>query len=151
MTRVLRSHMTASSSISVCRIATGSTCCANCAAATPHTPILILTARDGVDDRVAGLDAADDDYVLKPCAMKELAARLRALLRRPGQSLGAMLTVGNVHLDVASRRATGNNFSVRFTPREIGALELLMAPGRPGRVKGCARGWALRLEQVCQS
>jgi DNA-binding response OmpR family regulator len=97
-----------------------------------RTPILILTARDGVDDRVAGLNAGADDYVLKPCAMKELAARLRALLRRPGQSLGAMLTTGNVHLDVASREVAVNNSVVRFTPREIGALELLMR--REGQV-----------------
>jgi DNA-binding response OmpR family regulator len=97
-----------------------------------RTPILILTARDGVDDRVAGLDAGADDYVLKPCAMKELAARLRALLRRPGQLLGAMLTIGNVRLDVASREVAVNNSIVRFTPREIGALELLMR--REGQV-----------------
>jgi DNA-binding response OmpR family regulator len=96
------------------------------------TPILILTGRDGVDDRVAGLDAGADDYVLKPCAMRELAARLRALLRRPGQLLGAMLTIGNLRLDVASRQMAVNNFVVRFTPREIGALELLMR--REGQV-----------------
>jgi DNA-binding response OmpR family regulator len=97
-----------------------------------RTPILILTARDGVDDRVAALDAGADDYVLKPCDMKELAARLRALLRRPGQSLGTMLTIGNVHLDVASREVAVNNSVVRFTPREIGALELLIR--RQGQV-----------------
>jgi DNA-binding response OmpR family regulator len=97
-----------------------------------RTPILILTARDGVDDRVAGLEAGADDYVLKPCAMKELAARLRALLRRPGQLLSAMLTIGNVRLDIASREVAVNNSIVRFTPREIGALELLMR--RQGQV-----------------
>jgi len=90
------------------------------------TPILILTARDGVDDRVACLDAGADDYVIKPFAIKELAARLRALLRRPGRALGLTLTVGNLHLDVASRQAAVNNSAVLFTPREIGALELLM-------------------------
>ena len=90
------------------------------------TPILILTAREGVDDRVACLDAGADDYVVKPFAMKELAARLRALLRRPGRALGLTLTVGNLHLDVASRQAAVNNSAVLFTPREIGALELLM-------------------------
>ena len=61
-------------------------------------PILILTARDGIDDRVNGLDAGADDYVVKPFAMKELAARLRALLRRPGQALGGVLSVGNLQL-----------------------------------------------------
>jgi len=90
------------------------------------TPILVLTARDGVDDRVACLDAGADDYVIKPFAIKELAARLRALLRRPGRALGLTLTVGNLHLDVASRQAAVNNSAVLFTPREIGALELLM-------------------------
>jgi DNA-binding response OmpR family regulator len=97
-----------------------------------RTPILVLTARDSIDDRVAGLDAGADDYVLKPCAMKELAARLRALLRRPGQSLGAMLTAGNVRLDVASRQVTVGGSVVRFTRREISALELLMR--REGQV-----------------
>jgi len=91
-----------------------------------RTPILILTARDGVDDRVACLDAGADDYVLKPFAMKELAARLRALLRRPGRALGTTLTVGNLHFDVALRQAAINNSTVSFTPREIDALELLM-------------------------
>jgi DNA-binding response OmpR family regulator len=97
-----------------------------------RTPILVLTARDGIDDRVAGLDAGADDYVLKPVAMKELAARLRALLRRPGRSLGATLTVGNVRLDVASRQVTIRDSVVGFTRREIGALELLMR--REGQV-----------------
>jgi DNA-binding response OmpR family regulator len=97
-----------------------------------RTPILVLTARSGIDDRVAGLDAGADDYVLKPCAMKELAARLRALLRRPGRSLGAMLTVGNVRLDVASRQVTVSDSVVGFTRREIAALELLMR--REGQV-----------------
>jgi DNA-binding response OmpR family regulator len=97
-----------------------------------RTPILVLTARDGIDDRVAGLDAGADDYVLKPCAMKELAARLRALLRRPGRALGAMLTIGNVRLDVASRQVTVGGSVVGFTRREIGALELLMR--REGQV-----------------
>jgi DNA-binding response OmpR family regulator len=97
-----------------------------------HTPILILTARDGLDDRVAGLDAGADDYMLKPFAMKELAARLRALLRRPGKTLPPMLSIGNVQLDVASREITVNNSVVRFTPREISALELLMR--REGQV-----------------
>jgi DNA-binding response OmpR family regulator len=96
------------------------------------TPILVLTARDGVDDRVAGLDAGADDYVFKPCAMKELAARLRALLRRPGRALGATLTVGNVRLDVSSRQLTVGGSVVGSTRREIGALELLMR--REGQV-----------------
>jgi DNA-binding response OmpR family regulator len=89
-------------------------------------PILILTARDGIDDRVNGLDAGADDYVVKPFAMKELAARLRALLRRPGQALGGILTVGNLQLQTFSRQVTVNGESVHFSVREVEALELLM-------------------------
>ena len=89
-------------------------------------PILILTARDGVDDRVSGLDAGADDYVVKPFAMNELAARLRALLRRPGQALGGVLTVGNLQLQTSARQVTVNGESVHFSMREVQALELLM-------------------------
>src|SRR6267142_863325 len=69
-------------------------------------PILILTARDGIDNRVAGLDRGGDDYVLKPFAMKELAARLRALLRRPGQALGTVLVSGNLSLNTVQRQVS---------------------------------------------
>ena len=96
------------------------------------TPVLILTARDGVDDRVAGLDAGADDYVLKPFAMKELAARLRALLRRPGRSLGVVLKIGKLSLDAASRQVTIENNVIPFSLRELSALELLMR--REGQV-----------------
>ena len=95
-------------------------------------PILILTARDGIDDRVAGLDAGADDYVVKPFAMTELAARLRALLRRPGRALGAILTVGNLRLDVGVRQVTVGGATVHFPAREVEALELLMR--REGQV-----------------
>jgi DNA-binding response OmpR family regulator len=89
-------------------------------------PILILTARDGIDDRVKGLDAGADDYVVKPFAMKELAARLRALLRRPGQALSGALSVGNLQVQTSSRQVFVNGQSVRFPAREVDALELLM-------------------------
>ena len=95
-------------------------------------PILILTARDGVDDRVTGLDAGADDYVVKPFAMTELAARLRALLRRPGRSMALTLNVGNLCLVVSSRQVTTNGATVRFSAREIESLELLMR--REGQV-----------------
>src|SRR5437899_11820370 len=72
------------------------------------SPILILTARDGVDDRVAGLDRGGDDYLLKPFAMKELAARLRAVLRRPGRALGAVLESGNVCVDTVLHQVEVN-------------------------------------------
>lgn len=89
-------------------------------------PILVLTARDGIDDRVSGLDAGADDYVVKPFAMKELAARLRALLRRPGQALGEILAVGNLQMQTLSRQVMVNGKGVHFSVREVEALELLM-------------------------
>ena len=95
-------------------------------------PVLILTARDRVDDRVAGLDAGADDYVVKPFAMTELAARLRALLRRPGQPLAAVLVVGKLRLNVNARQVTVNGSTVYFSAREIEALEVLMR--REGQV-----------------
>jgi DNA-binding response OmpR family regulator len=95
-------------------------------------PILILTARDGVDNRVAGLDAGADDYLLKPFAMKELAARLRALLRRPDAVLGKMLTVGNIAFDTINREVKVEGRSVAIAPRELETLELLMR--RAGQV-----------------
>lgn len=95
-------------------------------------PILILTARDGIDDRVAGLDAGADDYVVKPFAMSELAARLRALLRRPGHDLGKTLKVGNLQLDVHTRQVSVDGEARHFPVREIEALELLMR--REGQV-----------------
>ncbi len=95
-------------------------------------PILILTARDGVDDRVAGLDRGADDYLMKPFAMIELAARLRALLRRPGRVLGATLQSGNLHFNTVLRQVVVNGCVVPVSHRETGALELLMR--RAGQV-----------------
>jgi DNA-binding response OmpR family regulator len=89
-------------------------------------PILILTARDSIDDRVRGLDAGADDYVVKPFAMRELAARLRALLRRPGQALGRILSVGNLQLHTDTSQVTVNGESVHISAREVQALELLL-------------------------
>lgn len=89
-------------------------------------PILILTARDGIDDRVQGLDGGADDYLLKPFAMKELAARLRALLRRPGGPLGDTIDIGNVSLDTTTRQIKVNGRVVAISRRELDALELLM-------------------------
>jgi DNA-binding response OmpR family regulator len=96
------------------------------------TPVLILTARDAVDARVCGLDAGADDYLLKPFAMKELAARLRALLRRPEGVLGAVLKVGNVELDSIGRTVTVNGQPKLIPRRELDVLELLMR--RAGQV-----------------
>lgn len=90
------------------------------------TPVLILTARDAIEDRVSGLDRGADDYVLKPFAMKELAARLRALLRRPGRALGTVLELGNICFDTATRQVKLNGRFMDISRRELGALELMM-------------------------
>lgn len=89
-------------------------------------PILILSARDSIDSRVTGLDGGADDYVVKPVAMSELAARLRALLRRPGQPLSAILKVGNLCLDLNHRHVTVKGSTVYFSAREVEVLEALM-------------------------
>jgi len=89
-------------------------------------PILILTARGGLDDRVLGLDAGADDYLVKPFQIPELAARCRALLRRPGASLGTELTVGNVILHSAERSVAVAGIPVEATPREVDLLECLL-------------------------
>jgi len=96
------------------------------------TPVLILTARDGVEDRVKGLDGGADDYLLKPFAMSELVARIRALLRRPGGALGLTLTAGNVSFDTAAREVRVGETVISVSRREMGVLEQLMR--RYGRV-----------------
>ncbi len=96
------------------------------------TPVLVLTARDAVHDRVKGLNQGADDYMLKPFALEELVARLRALLRRPGQALGVRLTLGNILLDTAQRDVRVGEEALNLTRREFGALELLIR--RAGRV-----------------
>jgi DNA-binding response OmpR family regulator len=95
-------------------------------AAANWTPVIVLTARDGIDDRVEGLDRGADDYMLKPFAMKELAARLRALLRRPGGPLGATIDIANITLDTVARQLKVGGRTVAISRRELEALELLM-------------------------
>jgi DNA-binding response OmpR family regulator len=94
-------------------------------------PVLILTARDELQDRVRGLDAGADDYLSKPFALVELEARIRALLRR-GDSSGAAMNFGDVELDSTSKRVTVKDQEVVLTARELAVLELLLR--RPGRV-----------------
>ena len=96
------------------------------------TPILIITARGGLDDRIAGLDLGADDYLVKPFATEELAARCRALLRRPGGVLGTILTAGNLSLDCNAREARVDNRRIDLPPRELSLLELLLR--RAGQV-----------------
>ncbi|HEX2235793.1 MAG TPA: response regulator transcription factor [Actinomycetota bacterium] len=97
------------------------------------TPVLMLTARDAVADRVAGLDAGADDYVVKPFALDELAARLRALLRRAGAGPGdGRLRVGDLSLDPRTREVRRGSRQVELTRTEFLLLEQFMA--HPGRV-----------------
>lgn len=88
-------------------------------------PVLVLTARDGVDDRVAGLDAGADDYVVKPCALSEVLARLRALLRRGGGT-GPVLRFDDVELDPARGTVTRAGHRLDLRPREYALLEYFL-------------------------
>jgi DNA-binding response OmpR family regulator len=90
------------------------------------TPILVLTARGGLDDRVNGLDAGADDYLVKPFQVPELAARCRALLRRPGAALGTVLACGNVAFDTADRRVMVGEAAIETPHREVDLLEHLL-------------------------
>jgi DNA-binding response OmpR family regulator len=90
------------------------------------TPVLILTARDGLEDRVEGLNAGADDYLLKPFAMPELVARLKALLRRPTGVLGVQLKIGNIRFDTISREVEVAKQPITLTGRELSLLEELM-------------------------
>lgn len=91
-----------------------------------RTPILMLTARETVSDRVAGLDAGADDYLVKPFALEELLARLRALLRRAHGGGTEILAVGDLTLNVATREVTRNGDVVNLTKTEFDLLALLM-------------------------
>jgi DNA-binding response OmpR family regulator len=95
-------------------------------------PILVLTARDAVEDRVGGLDAGADDYLVKPFAIPEVVARLKALLRRPGGALGTTLAAGNLIFDTIGRDVRVEDRPIPMPRRESAILEHLMR--RLGRV-----------------
>ena len=109
----------------------GVTVCRELRARGLHMPILMLTARDAVDDRVAGLDAGADDYLVKPFALKELLARLRALTRRADDaSRTAVLECADLMLDTRTRRVSRAGRVIDLTSKEFAVLECLMrAPG----------------------
>jgi two-component system OmpR family response regulator len=90
------------------------------------TPILMLTARDTVEDTVAGLDAGADDYLRKPFAFSELNARLRALTRREAAPVRTVLCVGDIEMDAATRRVKRGSRELALTARELAFLEYLM-------------------------
>jgi DNA-binding response OmpR family regulator len=100
--------------------------CADARASGDATPILILTARGGVEDRVIGLDAGADDYLKKPFAAAELVARLRALLRRGPHMVASSMTLGPIEIRLASRLAVASGREIPLTAREFDILEVLV-------------------------
>ncbi len=106
--------------------------CRRLRAASVWAPVLMLTARDSVEDRVAGLDAGADDYLTKPFAFAEVLARLRALARRGAVERPTVLAVGDLELDPATRRARRGGTEIALSTKEFGLLEAFMR--RPGRV-----------------
>ena len=96
------------------------------------TPVLVLTARGGLHERVAGLQAGADDYLVKPFAQEELVARLRALLRRPGEMLGRVLQTANLALDTEGRQAFVDGEAELMSAQELTLLEVLLR--RAGKV-----------------
>jgi two-component system response regulator QseB len=114
------------------------------------TPVIILTARDALQDRVAGLDAGADDYLAKPFELDELTARMRAVVRRRGGHAEPVIEVGSVRLDPAKREVTHAGESVNLSAREYAVLEALML--RPGAILSRAQledrlyGWGDAIE-----
>ena len=113
-------------------------------------PVLIITARDAVSDRVQGLDAGADDYLIKPFDLDELGARIRALLRRRGARPAVLLEHLGVRLDPASHEVTRDGAAVALSPREFALLQLLLE--RPGTILSRAQleerlyGWGEEVE-----
>ena len=91
-----------------------------------HTPILLLTAKSTISDKIAGLDAGADDYLVKPFSLQELLARVRALLRRPAETQPIILTVGDLSLNTATFEVIRNKNDIELTSKEFALLEFLM-------------------------
>jgi two-component system, OmpR family, response regulator len=98
----------------------------------PPLPVIIVSARDGVDDRIGGLDLGADDFLVKPFEIRELLARMRAILRRQGSGAPPLLSNGVVVLDPATREATHAGTQCRLTAREFALLQALLI--RPGAI-----------------
>jgi len=114
------------------------------------TPVIVLTARDALGDRVAGLDAGADDYLVKPFELDELGARMRAVLRRHAGRGEPVLEYGGVRLDPATRQVSVNGTPVSLSAREFAVLEVLLV--RPGAILSRAQiedrlyGWGEEIE-----
>ncbi len=106
--------------------------CRQLRAQSPPPRILMATARDAVESRIAGLDTGADDYLVKPYALGELVARLRAVLRRPGEALPSVLRVADLSLDTGARSAHRGRREIPLTAKEFAVLEVLMR--HPGTV-----------------
>ncbi|TCK36833.1 winged helix family two component transcriptional regulator [Paraburkholderia sp. BL8N3] len=104
----------------------------NFRAAGHAVPVVVITARDAVEERIRGLDGGADDYVLKPFEMSELLARMRAVMRRRGGQASPVLTNGVVSLDPATREASIDGHAIRLSSREFSLLHALMI--RPGAI-----------------
>ncbi|MDX1564040.1 MAG: response regulator transcription factor [Phycisphaeraceae bacterium] len=104
-----------------------------------RSPVLILTARDGVEDRVRGLDGGADDYLVKPFALDELLARVRALVRRKYETGQSQVSVGDLQIDLARRQVRRGGHAVELTQREFALLEYLAM--RPGQVVSRTEIW----------
>jgi DNA-binding response OmpR family regulator len=104
----------------------GITVCRKIRAKNPNIPILMLTAKDSVENKIAGLDAGADDYVTKPFSYSELTARIRALLRRGNKADPVLLQIDNLTLNPATRTAIRNKNTIALTAREYALLEYFM-------------------------
>jgi DNA-binding response OmpR family regulator len=117
------------------------------------TPVLMLTARDTASNRIHGLDAGCDDYLVKPFDFEELLARLRALMRRPATALGVLLRVGALTIDPAARCASVSGSVVALTPTEYAIVELLVrrSPAAVRRETIATHAWTDSLDPIASN
>jgi DNA-binding response OmpR family regulator len=115
-----------------------------------QVPVLVITARDSVEDRIAGLDLGADDYIVKPFELRELLARMRAVLRRHNGQAQSLITSGEISLDLATHKASYRNAEHILSAREFALLQALMQ--RPGSILSRAQieeriyGWGQEVE-----